>query len=120
MIPNPKKCNAILAVAGFWCWQEQSAAILVVSLLVFEPSSKLMILTKANVAAQAFAEHIESFDLPEFVTSKIGRSVGFMELKRGAQAEKTVNWMWRGLSARMFPVLQPSCHVDQGSLAYPD
>ena len=60
----------------------RSAAILVVGLLVFEPSLKLMILTKENVAAQAFAEHIESFDLPEFVTSKIGRLVGYMELKK--------------------------------------
>ena len=42
--------------------------------LLFEPSLKLMILTKENVAAQAFAEHIESFGLPEFVTSKISWS----------------------------------------------
>ena len=41
-----------------------------------------MILTKENVAAQAIAEHIESFGLPEFVTSKIGRLVGYMELKK--------------------------------------
>ena len=60
----------------------RSAAILVVGLLVFEPNLKLMILTKANVAAQAFAEHIESFGLPDNVTSKIGRLVGYMELKK--------------------------------------
>ena len=66
----------------FGAGKTRSAAILVVGLLVFEPNLKLMILTKENVAAQAFAEHIESFGLPEFVTSKIGRLVGYMELKK--------------------------------------
>ena len=41
-----------------------------------------MILTKENVAAQAFAEHIVSFGLPESVTAKIGRLVGYMELQK--------------------------------------
>ena len=41
-----------------------------------------MILNKENVAAQAFAEHIESFGLPDDVTSKIGRLVGYMEQKK--------------------------------------
>ena len=48
-----------------------------------------MILTKENVAAQAFAEHIESFGLPEFVTSKIGRLVGYMELKKNKTNKKS-------------------------------
>ena len=67
----------------FGAGKTRSAAILV-RLLVFEPNLKLllMILTKENVAAQAFAEHIESFGLPEFVTSKIGRLVEYMELKK--------------------------------------
>ena len=59
-----------------------SAAIVVVGLLVFEPSLNLMTLTKENVAAQAFAEHIESLALPQCVDSKIGRLVGYMELKK--------------------------------------
>ena len=50
--------------------------------VVFEPDLKLMILTKENVAAQAFAEHIVSFGLPESVTSKMGRPVGYMELQK--------------------------------------
>ena len=66
----------------FGAGKTRSAAILVVGLLVFEPSLNLMILTKENVAAQAFAEHIESFALPECVNSKIGRLVGYMELKK--------------------------------------
>ena len=64
----------------FGAGKTRSAAILVVGLLVFEPSLNLMILTKENVAAQAFAEHIESFALPDSVNSKIGRLVGYMEL----------------------------------------
>ena len=66
----------------FGAGKTRSAAILVVGLLVFEPNLKLMILTKENVAAQASAEHIESFGLPDYVTSKIGRLVGYMELKK--------------------------------------
>ena len=52
---------------------------------------KLLILTQENVAAQAFAEHIESFDLPEFVTSKIGRLVGYMELKKNKTNKTSLN-----------------------------
>ena len=40
-------------------------------LLVFEPNLNLMILTKENVAAQAFAEHIEALGLPDCVNSKM-------------------------------------------------
>ena len=50
--------------------------------LVFEPNLNLMVLTKENVAAQAFAEHIEGPNMPPCVTSKIGRLVGYMELKK--------------------------------------
>ena len=66
----------------FGAGKTRSAAILVVGLLVYEPNLNLMILTKENVAAQAFAEHIEAFQLPPCVTSKIGRLVGYMELKK--------------------------------------
>ena len=48
----------------------RSAAILVVGLLVFEPNLNLMILTKENVAAQAFVEHIEALELPPSITSR--------------------------------------------------
>ena len=63
--------------------ETRSAAILVVGLQVFEPDLKLMIVTKENVAAQAFADHIVSFGLLEGVTSKMGRLVvGYMELQK--------------------------------------
>ena len=72
-----------LPISGvFGAGKTRSAAILVVGLLVFEPSLNLMILTKENVAAQAFAEHIEALKLPPSITSKIGRLVGYMELKK--------------------------------------
>ena len=39
-----------------------------------------MILTKENVASQAFAEHIIGLSLPSWIEAKIGRLVGFMAL----------------------------------------
>ena len=41
-----------------------------------------MMLTKENVAAQAFVEHIEGLNMPPVITSKIGRLVAYMELKK--------------------------------------
>ena len=76
---------------SFGAGKTRSAAILVVGLLVFEPNLNLMILTKENVAAQAFAEHIESFALPESVNSKIGRLVGYMELKKNKTNKTTLD-----------------------------
>ena len=54
--------------------------------MVFEPNLKLMVLTKENVAAQAFAEHIEGLHMPPCVNEKIGRLVGYMELKKNRSA----------------------------------
>ena len=72
-----------LPISGvFGAGKTRSAAILVVGLLVFEPNLNLMILTKENVAAQAFAEHIEGLNMPQCITSKISRLVGYMELKK--------------------------------------
>ena len=42
-----------------------------------------MILTKENVAAQAFADHIISLQLPTAVTGRIGRFAEYMELQKG-------------------------------------
>ena len=75
----------------FGAGKTRSAAILVVGLLVFEPTLNLMILTKENVAAQAFAAHIEAFELPDSVTSKIGRLVGYMELKKNKTNKTTLD-----------------------------
>ena len=81
-----------LPISGvFGAGQTRSAAILVVGLLVFEPNLNLMILTKENVAAQAFAEHIEALGLPPSITSKIGRLVGYMELKKNKTNKTTLD-----------------------------
>ena len=55
---------------------------IVVGLLVFKPNLNLKILTKENVAAQAFAEHIERINMPQCITSFFGRLVEYMELKK--------------------------------------
>ena len=57
---------------AFGAGKTRSAAILMVGLLVFEPNLKLMVLTKENAAAQAFAEHIEGLHMPPCVNEKIG------------------------------------------------
>ena len=81
-----------LPISGvFGAGKTRSAAILVVGLLVFEPNLNLMILTKENVAAQAFAEHIEALGLPPSITSKIGRLVGYMELKKNKTNKTTLD-----------------------------
>ena len=81
-----------LPISGvFGAGKTRSAAILVVGLLVFEPNLNLMILTKENVAAQAFAEHIEALGLPPSITSKIGRLVGCMELKKNKTNKTTLD-----------------------------
>ena len=46
-----------------------------------DPSLKIMILTKENVASQAFAEHIIGLSLPTWIERKFGRLVGFMALQ---------------------------------------
>ena len=81
-----------LPISGvFGAGKTRSAAILVVGLLVFEPNLNIMILTKENVAAQAFAEHIEALELPLSITSKIGRLVGYMELKKNKTNKTTLD-----------------------------
>ena len=81
-----------LPISGvFGAGKTRSAAILVVGLLVFEPNLNLMILTKENVAAQAFAEHIEALELPPSITSKIGRLVGNMELQKNKTNKTTLD-----------------------------
>ena len=45
-----------------------------------DPSLKIMIVTKENVAAHAFAKHFLRLKLPESINSLVGRSVGYVEL----------------------------------------
>lgn len=50
--------------------------------MVFDPDLQLMVLTKQNVAAHAFAEHLVALNLPDSVQSKMGRLVGYYEQRR--------------------------------------
>ena len=58
------------------------AAVLLAGLLVFDPSLKLMVVTKENVAAHAFAEHLVALRLSQEVQQLMGRLVGYYEQRR--------------------------------------
>ena len=72
-----------LPVSGvFGAGKTRSAAVLLAGLLVFDPELKLMVVTKENVAAHAFAEHLVALRLPQDVQQKMGRLVGYYEQRR--------------------------------------
>jgi len=72
-----------VAISGvFGAGKTRSAAALLAGLLVFDPSLKLMALTKENVAAHAVAEHLVSLNLPDSLQDKMGRLVGYYEQHR--------------------------------------
>ena len=65
----------------FGAGKTRAAAAIISGLITVDPSLKIMILTKENVASQAFAEHIIGLSLPAWIEKKIGRLVGFMALQ---------------------------------------
>ena len=72
-----------LPIGGvFGAGKTRSAAVLLAGLLVFDPDLRLMVVTKENVAAHAFAEHLVALQLPEEVQTKMGRLVGYYEQRR--------------------------------------
>ena len=48
-----------------------------------DPSLKIMIVTKENVAAHAFVKHFLLLELPESINCLVGRLVGCVEMKKG-------------------------------------
>ena len=64
----------------FGAGKTRAAAAIISGLITVDPSLKIMILTKENVASQAFAEHIIALSSPSWIEAKIGRLVGFMAL----------------------------------------
>ena len=64
----------------FGAGKTRAAAAIIAGLITVDPSLKIMIRTKENVASQAFAEHIIGLSLPSWIEAKIGRLVGFMAL----------------------------------------
>ena len=61
---------------------------MIAGLLVMDPSLKIVIVTKENVAAHAFAKYFLRLRLPESINSLVGRLVGYVELQKGP-ANKT-------------------------------
>ena len=79
-----------LCVSGvFGAGKTRAAAALIAGLMIMDPSLNLMVMTKENTAAKAFADHLLSLQLPESVYGRAGRIVGFLETKKGA-SHKTV------------------------------
>ena len=66
----------------FGAGKTRAAAAIISGLITVDPSLKIMILTKENVASQAFAEHIIGLSLPTWIERKFGRLVGFMALHK--------------------------------------
>ena len=65
----------------FGAGKTRAAAAIISGLITVDPSLKIMILTKENLASQAFAEHIIGLSLPTWIEKKFGRLVGFMALQ---------------------------------------
>ena len=61
----------------FGAGKTRAAAAIISGLITVDPSLKIMILTKENVASQAFAEHIIGLSFPTWIEKKFGRLVGF-------------------------------------------
>ena len=72
----------------FGAGKTRAAAAMIGGLLVMDPTLKVMVVTKENAAAHAFAKHFESLLLPPSIQGKVGRLVGATELQKGP-ASKT-------------------------------
>ena len=60
---------------------------MIAGLVVMDPTLKIMVVTKENAAAHAFAKHIESLRLPFSLEEKFGRLVGATELEKGPASQ---------------------------------
>ena len=71
----------------FGAGKTRAAAAMIAGLLVMDPTLKVMVVTKKNAAAHAFAKHIESLQLPPSLEEKFGRLVGATELEKGPASQ---------------------------------
>ena len=63
-----------LCTAGvFGAGKTRAAAAVIVGLIAIDPTLSIMVCTKENAAAQAFAEHVVSMQLPDILLAKFGR-----------------------------------------------
>ena len=72
----------------FGAGKTRAAAAMIAGLLVMDPALKVMVVTKENASAHAFAKHIESLQLPPSLEDKFSRLVDVTELEKGP-ASKT-------------------------------
>ena len=75
----------------FGAGKTRAAAALIAELMIVEPALNLMVMTKENTAAKAFADHLLSLQLPGTVYTRTGRIVGFMETKKGASHQTVLD-----------------------------
>ena len=81
-----------LCVSGvFGAGKTRAAAALIAGLMIMEPALNLMVMTKENTAAKPFADHLLSLQLPDTVYARAGRIVGFLETKKGASHQTTLD-----------------------------
>eukprot|EP00434_Breviolum_minutum_P025596 symbB.v1.2.022614.t1/scaffold1976.1/size93997/1 len=71
----------------FGAGKTRAAAAMIAGLLVMDPTLKVMVVTKENAAAHAFAKHIESLRLLPSLEEKFGRLVGATELEKGPASQ---------------------------------
>ena len=74
----------------FGAGKTRAAAGMIAGLLVMDPTLKVMVVTKENAAAHAFAKHIESLQLPPSLEEKFGRLVGATELEKAQPAKQSL------------------------------
>ena len=75
----------------FGAGKTRAAAAMIAGLLVMDPALKVMVVTKENAAAHAFAKHIESLQLPPSFEDKFGRLVVSRSSKRAQPVKR--DWM---------------------------
>ena len=75
----------------FGAGKTRAAAAMIAGLLVMDPTLKVMVVTKENAAAHAFAKHIESLQLPPSLEEKFGRLVGATELEKGPASQSKLD-----------------------------
>ena len=98
----------------FGAGKTRAAAAIIAGLITVDPSLKIMILTKENVASQAFAEHIIGLSLPSWIEAKIGRLVGFMAFITKLRAPPS--WTYRRPTAmKLLAQSRSSLDVVEGS-----
>ena len=75
----------------FGAGKTRAAAAMIAGLLVMDPTLKVMVVTKENAAAHAFAKHIESLQLPPSLEEKFGTLVGATELEKGPASQSKLD-----------------------------